>query len=169
MKEGTSAVLLQSGLDNEWWADSLVWYCYLRNIQDLWCDGKTLYERRFGQPLNRPVIPFKAIVEYHPVSAKDLSRLQQFGPKVFWPKSLARYIPRLCIVCGRICKGDITVADIEEQEEMDTSELHARRLNAQEVLTPMNGDNFIFHFWRRSGSENTHLDPGQLRERRRTK
>ena len=32
------------------------------------------------------------------------------------------------------------VADIEELEEMDSSELHARRLNAKEVLTPMKGD-----------------------------
>ena len=36
------------------------------------------------------------------------------------------------------------VADIEELEEMDAPELHARRLNAKEVLTPMRGDNFIF-------------------------
>ena len=36
------------------------------------------------------------------------------------------------------------VADIEELEEMDAPELHARRLNAKEVLTPMKGDNFIF-------------------------
>ena len=28
-------------------------------------------------------------------------------------------------------------ADIEDLEEMDASELHARRLNAKEVLTPM--------------------------------
>ena len=27
---------------------------------------------------------------------------------------------------------------------MDASELHARRLNAKELLTPMKGDNFIF-------------------------
>ena len=36
------------------------------------------------------------------------------------------------------------VADIEELEEMDASDLHARRLNAKAVLTPMKGDNFIF-------------------------
>ena len=36
------------------------------------------------------------------------------------------------------------IADIEELEEMEASELHARRLNAKEVLTPMKGDNFIF-------------------------
>ena len=82
IKEGTSSVLLQSGLGNEWWADSMECYCYLRNIQDLLFDGKTPYERRFGMPFNGPVIPFGAMVEYHPVSAKDISRLLQFGPKV---------------------------------------------------------------------------------------
>ena len=36
------------------------------------------------------------------------------------------------------------VADIEELVRTDASEIHARRLNAKEVLTPMKGDNFIF-------------------------
>ena len=40
VKEGTSAVLLQSGLGNEWWAASMECYCHLRNIQDLLSDGK---------------------------------------------------------------------------------------------------------------------------------
>ena len=41
VKEGTSAVLLQSGLDEKWWADSMECFSYLRNIQDLLSDGKT--------------------------------------------------------------------------------------------------------------------------------
>ena len=68
VEEGTSAVLLQSGLDDKWWADSMECYTYPRNIEDLLSDGKTPYERRFGKPLNGPVIPFGAMVEYHPVS-----------------------------------------------------------------------------------------------------
>ena len=36
------------------------------------------------------------------------------------------------------------VADIEELEKMDAPELHARRPNAKEVLTPKKGDNFTF-------------------------
>ena len=40
------------------------------------------YERRFGMPSDGPVIPFGAMVEYHPISAKDQSRLHQFGAKV---------------------------------------------------------------------------------------
>ena len=41
VREWTFAVLLQSGLGNEWWADSMECYCYLRNIQYLLHDGKT--------------------------------------------------------------------------------------------------------------------------------
>ena len=43
-----------------------------------------------------------------------------------------------------IWKGDIPVADIEELEQMDASELHARRLNAKEVLTPMKNEKIVF-------------------------
>ena len=33
---------------------------------------------------------------------------------------------------------------LKKLEQMDASEIHARRLNAKEVLTPMKGDNFTF-------------------------
>ena len=42
VKEGTSSVLLQSGLDRKWCADSVECYCYLRNVQDVLANGKTL-------------------------------------------------------------------------------------------------------------------------------
>ena len=35
VKEGTSAGLLQSGLNESWWADSMECYTYLRNVTDL--------------------------------------------------------------------------------------------------------------------------------------
>ena len=75
VKEGTSAVLLQSGLDEAWWADSMECETYLRNIQDLLSDGKTPYERRFGEPFEGPIILFGSLVEYYPISAKDQSRI----------------------------------------------------------------------------------------------
>ena len=56
--EGSSAVLLQSGLNESWWADSMECFTYLRNVTDLLSDGKTPYERRFGQPFKGPIIPF---------------------------------------------------------------------------------------------------------------
>ena len=110
-------------------------YCHLRNIQDLLSDGYTLYERRFGMPSNGAVIPFGA----HLISAKDQSGLHQFGAKVLPGKFLG-----FALYAGRIWKGDIMVADIEELEEMDASELHARRLNAKEVLTPQRSGHFLF-------------------------
>ena len=100
VKEGTSAVLLQSGLDKEWYADAMECCCYLRNIQDLLSGWKTPHERRFGMPFYGPVIPFGAMVECHPISAKDTSKVHQFGPK-----SLARFFLRLCIVRGRNLEG----------------------------------------------------------------
>ena len=39
-KEGTSAVLLQSGLNESWWADSMECYTYLRNVTDLLSETK---------------------------------------------------------------------------------------------------------------------------------
>ena len=83
VKEGTSALLLQSGLNESWWADSMECYTYLRNVTDLLSDGKTPYERRFGQPFNGPIIPFGSLVEYHPITAKDQSRIHQFGKKSY--------------------------------------------------------------------------------------
>ena len=109
VKEGTSAVLLQSGLDNEWWADSMECCCCLRNFQDLLSDGKTPYERPFGIPFKGPVIPFGAMVEYHPISAKDMSRLHQFGPKVL-PCIFLGY----ALNAGGTWKGDTLIADIED-------------------------------------------------------
>ena len=57
-------------------------YCYLRNVQDLLADGTTPYERRLGEPFKGPIIPFGAMVEYHPISPKDQARIHQFGKKV---------------------------------------------------------------------------------------
>ena len=52
------------------------------NAQDFLTDGKTLYERRCIEPFKGPFIPFGAMVEYHLISAEDLSRLHEFGLKV---------------------------------------------------------------------------------------
>ena len=129
VKEGTSAVLLQSGLNESWWADSMECYTYLRNVTDLLSDGKTPYERRFGQPLKGPIIPFGSLVEFHPITAKDQSRIHQFGKKVL-PGLFLGY----ALYAGGIWKGDVLVADLEELETTDASEIYSKRLNAKEVI-----------------------------------
>ena len=114
-------------------------YCFLQNIQDLSPDGKTPDERRFGEPFQGPVIPFGSMVEYHPISAKDLSRLHQFGEKVLLGIFLG-YV----LYAGESGKETFLSQTFEELETMDASELHTRRLNAKEVLTPQRNGDFIF-------------------------
>ena len=82
VKEGTSAVLFQSALDDKWWSDSTECYCYLRNVQDLLADEKTPYERRFGESSKGRIIPLGAPVEYLPNLERDKARIHQFGKKV---------------------------------------------------------------------------------------
>ena len=79
-------------------------YWYLRNIQDLLSDEKTPYETRFGMSFDGPDIPFGAMTEYHPISAKDKSRLHQFSPKVL-PDVFLGY----ALYAVGIWKGDIMV------------------------------------------------------------
>ena len=93
IKEETSAVLLQSGFNEKWWADSME--CF-----------------RFGEPVRGPVIPFGSMIECHPISARDQSRLYQFGKNIL-PGMFSRYA--LC--AGGIWNGDILVADVEELEK----------------------------------------------------
>ena len=136
-------------------------YTYLRNVTDLLSDGKTRYERRFGQPIEGPIVPFGSLVEYHPITAKDQSKIHQLGKKVLLGLFLG-----YSLYAGGVWKGDVLVADLEELETMDASEIYSKRLNAKEVIFPNEKGEFIFSNrrwtnqtpWRRSGSENIHLD-----------
>ena len=79
------------------------------------------------------------LVENHSISPRDQSRIHQFGKKV---------LPGIFLGCvlyaGGIWKGDTQVADLEELEKMDASGVHAKRLNAKEVILPKGGEEFIF-------------------------
>ena len=148
-----------------------IFFTYLRNIQDLLSDVKKPFERRVGKPFNGPVIPFCSLVEYYPISAKDQSKIHQFGKKVL-PGLFLGY----ALYAGGIWKGDVLVADLEELETMDASEIYSKRLNAKEVIFPKEMENLFFHrrwtnqtFWRRSGTENIHLDTGTPNSRRRSR
>ena len=41
-------------------------------------------------------------------------------------------------------RGHILVADIEELEQMDAPGIHAKRLNAKELLTHKNGETILY-------------------------
>ena len=71
------------------------------------------------------------MVEYYPITAKDQSRIHQFGKKVL-PGLFLGY----ALYAGGIWKGDVLIADLEELETMDASEIYSKRLNAKEVIFP---------------------------------
>ena len=99
VKEGTSAVLLQSGLNESWSADSMECYTYLRNVTDLLSDGKTPYQRRFWQPFKGPIIPFGSLVEY-PFHCEG----SVVNPSI-WKESLTWIVPRIRFVRGWNLEG----------------------------------------------------------------
>ena len=69
-------------------------FCNLRNIENLLSDGKTPYDRRFGEPFRGPTIHCVSMVEYH------LSMVKICRDCISSKRSLARDILRLCIMCG---------------------------------------------------------------------
>ena len=71
-------------------------------IQDPLSDGRTPYERRFAERIKEPIISFGSLIEYHPISVTDLSRLNVL------PGVLLGYV----LYARRIWKGDIMFADI---------------------------------------------------------
>ena len=100
--------------------------------------GKTPYERRFGQPFKGPIIPFGSLVEYHPITAQDQSRIHQFGKKVLLGLFLG-----YALYVGEFGRVTYWLQTFEELETMDASEIYSKRLNAKEVIFPKQGE-FIF-------------------------
>ena len=88
-----------------------------------------------GNHFGGPIIPFGSLVEYHPKTARDQSRIHQFGKKVL-PGLFLGY----ALYAGGIWKGNVLVADLEESETMDASEIYSKRLNAKEVIFPKEGE-----------------------------
>ena len=168
VKEGTSVVLLQTGLNSSWWADSMECYTYLRNVTDLLSDGKTPYERRFGQPFKGPIIPFGSLVEYHPVTAKDQSRIHQFGKKV---------LPGLFFGCATLStRGEFGRVTYQSQTLRSWRRWTHRKSNRKDSMRKR------WYFpkricfsnrrwtnqnpWRRSGTENIHFGTASPNSRR---
>ena len=173
IKEWTSAVLLQSGLDEKWWADSMECYTAICETFKTSClMGKHLTNDVLENHLkDRSIIPFGSLVEYYSFFCERPVAITSM-----WPKSLARYTPRLCIVCGvnlerrrngrrhwriggdgRIrtrrqkaqCKGSVNA------DERWQFYLPCRRWKSQSL-------------WRRLTSENIHFNQGSSRTRRGT-
>ena len=141
VKEGTSAVLLQSGLDEKLvgrFYGMLIPICETFKISCLM--GKLHTKDVLENHLKDRSFRLVHWLSITPISAKDQSRIHQFGKKVL-PGLFLGY----ALYAGRIWKGDVLVADTEELETMDASvNLLKKRLNATEVIFPKENGKFIF-------------------------
>ena len=104
------------------------------------CETSQIYSLMVRRPMNDVLgnhlkDRFGSLVEYHPRTAKDQSRIHQFGKKVL-PGLFLGY----ALYARGIWKGDVLVADLEELETMDASEIYSKRLNAKEVIFPKQGE-----------------------------
>ena len=103
VKGGTSAVSLQSGLDDKWLSDSMECNCYLRHVQicDMsktsWQTGKLLVNEEFGESFKGPILPFGALVEYLPNSERE----RQSEISSIWKESMSRNLSRMCFDRGK--------------------------------------------------------------------
>ena len=140
VKEGTSACLVQSGLNEEWWDRATECYCFLRNTVDLLIDGETAWKKRFGVDFNGPIIAFGSEVQYKPSSDEDAKRLHRFGNKLL----SGIFIGYACHAGGG-WTGDLLLID---QEEINTAEyrsdVYVKRIKAGEVHIVKDENSFIF-------------------------
>ena len=97
-------------------------------LETSWRMGKFIAKSDSENHLKAKWFLFGAMVDHHPISTPDQSRLHQFGKKVL-PMIFLGYA---LIGCG-IWKVDILIADIEELEKVDASEIYPRRINAEEL------------------------------------
>ena len=132
----------------------------------VWWKNST--RKTFWKTVERTFIPFGSLVEYYPISSTDLSRIHQFGKKVF----VGLFFGYVLYAEG-ISKGDVLVADLEELETMDASEIYWKDsmqkmwyFTKKMKKSSRRWTNQTF--WTRSGSENIHLDSGTHNSRRKS-
>ena len=70
-------------------------------------DVESPYEPRFGESFKAPIFSFGAMVDDHPISAKDQG--SNLGRNLY-----LEYSSDTKLIAGIIWNGDILVADIEE-------------------------------------------------------
>ena len=169
VKEGTSAVLLQSGLNESWWADSMECYTYLRNVTDLSSDGKTPYERRLGNHLKDRLfhlVHWLSITlklrrtsqesinlerkSYLDCSSDTHYTREEFGRVTYWLQTLRSWRRWTHRKSSR--KDSMRKSDISQTRRIYCSN---RRWTNQNP-------------WRRSGPENIHLDTATTNSRRKS-
>ena len=170
VKEGTSAVLLQSGLNENWWADSMECCTYLRKRHRslVWWEDP-IRETFLGNHSKDRSFHLGSLVEYYPKTAKDQSRIHQFGKKV---------LPGLFLGCALYAGGNLErwrtdcrpwgvgddgrIGNLLEKTQCERGDISPKRRiyfsNRRWTNQPP---------WWRSRPKNTHLGTAAISSRRR--
>ena len=144
VREGTSAILLKSGLGEIWLADSFPWSVIV--VSETFNTSFRTGKLHMDCVLENYSVGHSCLVvrrlNITPISAKDLSRLHSSLVK----RGPAKHLHWLRVVCGRNLERRHLWSGSRSWKILDASEFHARRLNAKEVLMPMHGEESIFPF-----------------------
>ena len=147
------------------------WNAILICERYLLSDGKTPYERRFGELLkdqSSRLVHWLSITLLLRKTSQESINLER--------KSYLDLFLGYALYAGWIWKGDKMVADMEELETMDASEIYSKKTQCKG--SHISQTKWKIHFssrrwtnkicWRRSGTENIHLDTGPPNSRRRS-
>ena len=89
-------------------------------------DIKTAFKKRFGQQFDGPLFRFGALVEYIPITAKEKSRVYQFGKK-----TLKGIFSGYVSCAGGGWSGDLLVADSRALQDSQASDICVERFKGQ--------------------------------------
>ena len=149
-KEGTSAVLLQSALDEKWSADSVECCCYLRNVQDLLADWNNSPYSFWSNGWTSPDFSTRSI---------KISSI--------WQESFTRNHSWIWRV--EFGKETSSLRISRNWKIWTHQKFILRRINAKEVLISQKGEEFIFPVAdgtaKLSGREYEFREPTPRRER----
>jgi hypothetical protein len=129
LENGTSAVLIQSGLNTAWWADAMEAYSVLHCVQDIVRGTETPYRTRFGIDFDCKLIPFGTRIEYKPSSQKGQSLLPAIGDKLL----LGIFMGYGLNLGGDWDKNLLIVDKLDLKAAETTSEICIRSLKNSEV------------------------------------
>ena len=88
--------LVLSGISEGWWSDTMECCCYLRNLQDLLPDGRTMCEKRFNASFGGQIIPSEHKTSCKPISPKEKRRCSSV-----WQQDVVWHIHRVRPAHGR--------------------------------------------------------------------
>ena len=134
-----AAVLLQSGLNESWWADSMECYTYLRNVTDLLSEGKTPMKDVLGNHLKDRLFH---LVHWLSITLQ-LRRTSQESINLEGKSYLDCSSDTHCTreEFGRVA---CWLQTLRSWRRWTDREIYSKRLNAKEVIFPKEKGEFIF-------------------------